>query len=104
MYLRQYSARRQHPSGLQTFSQNLHADEPDDSVILERLLSDADLLDTCREVSCGEEKIDRIMFRSSGEITLTPLSWHQPTEFVDPEGIDLSDHRPIAVDLSWSRR
>ena len=76
---------------------NLGASEPP----LDKLLNDAGLTDTCRALSCGDERIDRIMFRSSTNLTLTPSNWRIATEFVDGGGTDLSDHKAVAVDFAW---
>ena len=80
---------------------NLKVSRPDDVVSLDFLLLETGLYDACRFLECGNEMIDRIMFRSSDSVSLTPLSWELPPEFVDAEGIDLSDHVPVAVRFSW---
>lgn len=74
---------------------------PQDELILDQLLSDTGLSVSCRTLSCPTEIHDRIMYRSSPDLTLTPTSWTQPAEFVDPEGLDLSDHKPVMVEFSW---
>jgi endonuclease/exonuclease/phosphatase family metal-dependent hydrolase len=80
---------------------NLKISRPDDMVSLDLLLVETGLQDACRFLECGNEIIDRIMFRSSDLVSLTPLSWELPSEFVDPEGNDLSDHLPVSVRFSW---
>ncbi len=82
---------------------NMNPDGTQDGITLERLLSGADLQDTCRALDCGQERIDRIMFRSSDAVSLIPLSWSVPDEFVDQEGEGLSDHDPSAARFSWER-
>jgi endonuclease/exonuclease/phosphatase family metal-dependent hydrolase len=76
---------------------------PQDEVILDQLLSDTGLAVSCRTLSCPTEIHDRIMYRSSSQLTLIPTTWSQPAEFVDSEGYDLSDHKPVRVDFSWEQ-
>jgi endonuclease/exonuclease/phosphatase family metal-dependent hydrolase len=80
---------------------NLKFSRPDDRVSLDFLLLETGLQDACRFLECGNEIIDRIMFRSSDLVSLTPLSWELPQEFIDAEGNDLSDHMPVSVRFSW---
>jgi len=80
---------------------NLKFSRPDDMVSLDFLLVETGLQDACRFLECGNEIIDRIMFRSSDRVSLTPLSWELPPEFVDADGNDLSDHMPVAVRFGW---
>jgi len=81
---------------------NLHGFDPDDEPVLERLLSGAGLTDVCRSLSCGDEQIDRILVRSGDALAVTPTSWRIADEFVDPDGVDLSDHKAIHVELELS--
>lgn len=81
---------------------NLKArDTVDDSELLERLLEQAELTDACRSVSCGEERIDRVMLRGSDRISLKATRWEIDRRFVDDQGNDLSDHEALAVQLQW---
>jgi len=77
-------------------------DRPLDAIVFEHLLEEAALSDACRILDCGQEQIDRVLFRSSEALLLTPTSWTHPTGFVDDVGEDLSDHLPLAVELSWA--
>ena len=53
-------------------------------------------------VSCGdEERIDRVMFRSSAGVQLTATSWQLDPNFVDGNGLPLSDHEPVGVTMHW---
>jgi endonuclease/exonuclease/phosphatase family metal-dependent hydrolase len=81
---------------------NLHEDRPEDMVILDAFLDVTGLTDACRYLDCGDERYDRIMFRSSDELNLEPLVWDTPDEFVDGESNPLSDHLPVAVDFVWN--
>jgi len=82
---------------------NLKLTRPQDIVILDQLLADTDLSIACRTLSCAEEKHDRIMYRSSPDLTLTPTAWSHPAGFTDPDGFDLSDHKPVLVEFSWQK-
>ncbi len=74
---------------------------PEDDVMFETLLTELDLSDACRTLGCGSEQIDRVLFRSSAELTLIPLSWQLDPDFVDESGNPLSDHPAIAVVFQW---
>jgi len=80
---------------------NLRQSRVDDMAILDELLAATGLQDSCRYLSCGDERIDRIMFRSSAALQITPLAWSVPTEFVDADGTPLSDHEPVFVQFAW---
>jgi len=75
---------------------NLHADDPVDLEQLMRLV-DVEFVDSCWAVECQDERIDRVFLRDGGGIALVPQSWEVPTQFVDEEGRDLSDHQPVAI-------
>ena len=82
---------------------NLHANDSADIPMLEQLLEQGDLLDSCEAVGCPEsDHIDRIFYRSSTDIELTVENWSRDEGFVDEEGNDLSDHPAITVTISWN--
>lgn len=83
---------------------NLHTNTEPDSTQFQRLLSETGLVDVCAELGCPEPgRIDKFLFRSSDEITLTPVSWLFATAtFVDGEGEPLSDHDPLEVRFDWA--
>ena len=83
---------------------NLKSSRPDDMLSLDYLLLETGLQDACRFLECENEIIDRILFRSSDLVFLTPLSWGLPPEFVDAEGHDLSDHIPVSVRFRWESK
>lgn len=81
---------------------NLRTDSRrEDDVMLETLLTELDLSDACRALGCGIEQIDRVLFRSSDELTLSPLSWQLDPDFVDESGRSLSDHPAVSVVFQW---
>lgn len=66
------------------------------------LTSGMKLTDACQRLACGDNRIDKVLFRSSSSLTLEPLIWAIPTGFVDGQGKDLSDHKPVAVRFRWT--
>jgi endonuclease/exonuclease/phosphatase family metal-dependent hydrolase len=49
------------------------------------------------------ERIDKVLYRSSRELTLMPLSDSVETQkFRDPQGKPLSDHEPVAVVFGYA--
>ena len=64
-------------------------------------LSGTGLADACQAVGCGDNRIDKVLFRGSATLGLTPLQWRIPTEFVDGNQHPLSDHEPVAVRFRW---
>jgi endonuclease/exonuclease/phosphatase (EEP) superfamily protein YafD len=80
---------------------NLKLKRPQDVVMLDQFLADTGLEIACRVLSCTEETHDRVMYRSSPRLDLTPTQWDHPAEFFDSQGNDLSDHQPVMVRFSW---
>ena len=80
---------------------NLRWTDPEDVPPLQMLV-DAGLTEACLALDCGDEHIDKVFFRSADALTLEPLTWAVPPEFVDPAGEDLSDHEPVAVRFAWT--
>ena len=59
-------------------------------------------MDSCGALGCPEpERIDRIFFRSSEDLSWTPRLWELPEGWVDDAGTPLSDHDPIALEIDW---
>ena len=84
---------------------NLHPGRPTDQLLIDRLVSEADLEDSCRATGCTETShIDRIFFRSGDDVLLSPTSWSREESFVDSDGEDLSDHPAISASFAWSLR
>ncbi len=80
---------------------NLHGFDDDDEPDLQRLMEGAGLDDACRSLDCGDEHIDRILFRSGGDVALTAESWRVADEFIDGDRAPLSDHDAIHVDVAY---
>lgn len=81
---------------------NLHVvRDEEDGVLYDHLMTALGLRDACWDVDCGDERIDRFLLRDSDQVALTTTAWSVPREFVSPEGEDLSDHKPIAIELQW---
>jgi endonuclease/exonuclease/phosphatase family metal-dependent hydrolase len=81
-----------------------YADDPDGEQ-LRGFLAATGLQDVCDVLDCGADAdvIDRFLFRSGDDVTLTPTRHRFEREtFVDGAGAPLSDHDPLAVDWSWS--
>ncbi len=81
---------------------NLRMERPEDQASLDKLLQEASLDDACRSLECGDERIDRVLFRSSETLNLTPTTWSIPGNFIDEDGEPLSDHDPVAVRFGWT--
>ena len=82
---------------------NLRPSDPEDEAAI-AAYEDAGLRLSCAEVSCDEpDHIDKIYTRNSDALTLTVDAWaNVSADFLDEDGIDLSDHPPITATLSWS--
>jgi len=81
---------------------NMDADSETGFLELLRLGS---LRDACRELGCPEPaNIDRVMVKDGEGVRLTVGNWRRETTFTDAAGKPLSDHDPIAVDVSWTTR
>ncbi len=83
---------------------NLNMAIPRDKQTLDAFLTRSGMRDACRRFGCGEERGDRILFRSSRELEIDVLGWWTDPRFVDLEGAPLSDHAAVGVELSWRVR
>jgi hypothetical protein len=83
---------------------NLHTNVEPDSSQFQRLLAETGLQDVCAALSCPEPgRIDKWLFRSSAQLTITPLSWNFETDvFVRDGNVPLSDHEALAVRFAWA--
>jgi|TARA_B100001964_G_scaffold232646_1_gene288725 hypothetical protein len=80
---------------------NLKLNFQSDLHILDAFLESTGLSDACHTLGCRTESIDRVFYRGSKSVNLHPQTWRIATEFVDANGLDLSDHRAIAVEFEW---
>ena len=77
----------------------------EEAAIFDDFLAATGLTDSCRHLDCGEERIDRFMFRGSERLKIDATTWRFAVDvFVDPAGEPLSDHDPLAVTFSWRER
>lgn len=82
---------------------NLKAREGDEPILLE-LIAGMELIDTCLQLGCPQPALhDRVMYRNSETVELTPVMWQIDSSFVDGAGQPLSDHEAIVVDFEWRR-
>jgi hypothetical protein len=88
---------------------NLHL-EPDhrrrdvDEPVWLEFLEAAGLTDVCDVVECDDPgAIDKAAFRSDGGVEIEPLEQRFAVDdFLDDEGVDLSDHPPLEVRFAWT--
>ncbi len=74
---------------------------PADLILLNKLLNECGLMDACSVQNCSTELVDRILFRSSGNLELTVLKWEVDDMFVDESGRKLSDHFAVSAKFGW---
>lgn len=82
---------------------NLRLSVPRDGETLDRFLEGTGLSDACRRFGCGDERLDRVLVRSSQELELDILGWWTDRRFVDVDGAPLSDHLAVGVELGWRK-
>ncbi len=80
---------------------NLDESEPRDRAIVDEFLSVTHLAEVCRAFQCSGQNLDRVFFRSSARLRLSAQAWGSPDQFVDEQGVDLSDHRPVVASFGW---
>lgn len=68
------------------------------------LMQAADLKDACKELNCVEQDgIDRVLFRSTPDLSLTVSDLRFDPRFVRDDGMPLSDHKPLRVTFEWHK-
>lgn len=83
---------------------NLEPDKEEEDLLLAQLREEAGLTLTCTQVNCAEPNhIDQIYIRMSSDIQFEVVSWERREEFVDPQGVPLSDHPAIMTTIRWER-
>jgi endonuclease/exonuclease/phosphatase family metal-dependent hydrolase len=66
---------------------------------LQHLIDEGGFTDACFAMDCADvNRIDRVFVRGG----LTVTSWKIADEMVDADGLPLSDHEAVAVDITWS--
>jgi endonuclease/exonuclease/phosphatase family metal-dependent hydrolase len=83
---------------------NLHADDPEDAPLLDRLTGDGGLQDACVLAGCdAPNHIDKVFIRSRSGLALGVTKWtDESAAFLDADGVDLSDHPPISAVVTWA--
>ncbi len=70
--------------------------------LLARFEQATGLADACEALHCPDSRrIDRVLFRSSPGLTISPRKWSIDRRFVDANGQPLSDHLAVAVEFDW---
>lgn len=84
---------------------NLRPSDPADVPLLDQLEGEAGLTELCGVVGCPEaDHIDRFYVRDGDRVRLTPRRWRREEQFVDGQGVDLSDHSALSALIGWSVR
>ncbi len=84
---------------------NLSERRPDDIRLLEQFKDSLAFRDAREDLAVEADRIDRILYRSGGEVEIVPLSYHVELElFRDGEGNPLSDHDAISVEFALRTR
>ncbi len=71
----------------------------DDLLLYSALLDSVDLSDACALNDCGQDLVDRVLFRESNSTALRAVSWQTATKFHDNAGKPLSDHLAVAIEF-----
>ncbi|MFO8057587.1 MAG: endonuclease/exonuclease/phosphatase family protein [bacterium] len=81
---------------------NLSGKRPRDLETLQRLIDKQDLKDVCRETKCGQERIDRILFRGNRRLQIQATYYRvEVKRFMNDKGKQLSDHEAVSAKLGW---
>jgi hypothetical protein len=81
---------------------NMNYSNPNENTDLQRLIASALLSDACIELGAGEDRIEKILYRSSDRVVLTPRSYTVEIElFKNEQGGSLSDHDAVSVLFEW---
>ena len=72
-------------------------------IVLQRLLEAENMKDSCRSLDCGEERIDRILFRGNDMIKLKAIEYKVEVQrFEKSNGRQMSDHEAVSTVFEWS--
>ncbi|MFO8056980.1 MAG: endonuclease/exonuclease/phosphatase family protein [bacterium] len=81
---------------------NLAEERPRDLKTLQRLIDKQVLKDACRQMNCGRERIDRILFRGNDSLRFKAVRYQVEEErFTNDKGKQLSDHEAVSAVLEW---
>ena len=81
---------------------NISGKRERDRATLQRLLDEQGLVDSCRALNCGRERIDRILFRGNDNIKIKAVAYRVEAErFRTRLGLPLSDHKAVSVEFEW---
>ncbi len=81
---------------------NLNARRDRDMEVLDRILTKQNLKDSCRALNCGEERIDRILFRGDDRIRIEAVEYKVEVQrFEKKRRIQLSDHEAVSTVFGW---
>jgi hypothetical protein len=81
---------------------NMSYSNANENINLTRLISSTGLYDARMELGIPGDRIDKVLFRSSNTVLLTPIASSDETEtFVDSKGKPLSDHDALSVLFRW---
>jgi endonuclease/exonuclease/phosphatase family metal-dependent hydrolase len=83
---------------------NLRSSAREDQKTSSQFLEELALTDACARFGCGEERLDRVFFRSSDTLELDILGWWTDVRFVDGQGAQLSDHPAVGVEVRWHKQ
>jgi endonuclease/exonuclease/phosphatase family metal-dependent hydrolase len=75
----------------------------EDVGIFQTLIDGADLTDVCQSMSCTRDLVDKVLFRGSDSLRIEAISWETDSQFVDEDGVALSDHEAVVVRIAWER-
>jgi endonuclease/exonuclease/phosphatase family metal-dependent hydrolase len=76
-----------------------------DTQHLDRFVDEAGMVDACTAIDCAEpDHIDRFFLRGNDQLELEVLEWRNEPQFFDKDGVPLSDHPAIAIDVRWAVR
>jgi endonuclease/exonuclease/phosphatase family metal-dependent hydrolase len=68
-----------------------------------RRMTELGIVDACDALGCGQERrLDRVLLRSGGAVTLKAKAWRVVPGFRDGQGRALSDHEPVLATIGWS--
>jgi len=81
---------------------NLSGKRPRDLEVLERLLESQGLKDACRQMKCGHERIDRVLFRGNQSVDFHATDYKVEVQrFQTQKGKQLSDHEAVSAVIEW---